>query len=144
MRQAQHTLDGGRAGDLALGAPRLGMTYSGTAPAGDRPTRVFAQLVDPERGVVVGNQVTPVPLVLDGSPQTLEVDLFDPGEGTQRQMIYAGVTTAAISSYAQAVGRGDELVRLKIVLPKPSDPELEAFVKSWEAGRAHNPRETSR
>ena len=41
-------------------------------------------------------------------------------------------------------GRGDELVRLKIVLPKPTDPELEAFVKSWEAGRAHNPRETSR
>lgn len=41
-------------------------------------------------------------------------------------------------------GRGDELVRLKIVLPKPTDPELEAFVKSWEAGRAYNPRETSR
>jgi DnaJ-class molecular chaperone len=41
-------------------------------------------------------------------------------------------------------GRGDELVRLKIVLPKPTDPELEAFVKNWEAGRAHNPREASR
>jgi len=38
-------------------------------------------------------------------------------------------------------GFGDELVRLKIVLPKPPDPELEAFVAGWEKGRAHNPRQ---
>lgn len=60
---------------LALGAPRLTLAYSGTAPDGERPTRVFAQLVDDERGVVVGNQITPIPLVLDGRPQTVEIDL---------------------------------------------------------------------
>lgn len=38
-------------------------------------------------------------------------------------------------------GFGDELVRLKIVLPKPPDPELDAFIAQWEKGKAHNPRE---
>lgn len=38
-------------------------------------------------------------------------------------------------------GFGDELVRLKIVLPQPPDPELDAFVAQWEKGKAHNPRE---
>lgn len=38
-------------------------------------------------------------------------------------------------------GFGDELVRLKVVLPKRPDPELEAFVSGWEKGKAHNPRE---
>jgi DnaJ-class molecular chaperone len=41
-------------------------------------------------------------------------------------------------------GRGDELVRLRIMLPKPADQELEAFVKNWEAGKTHNPREAAR
>lgn len=37
-------------------------------------------------------------------------------------------------------GRGDEFVRLKIVLPKEVDPQLKAFVADWAAGRAFNPR----
>ncbi len=37
-------------------------------------------------------------------------------------------------------GAGDEYVTLKIVLPSPPDPELEAFVSGWEAGKAFNPR----
>jgi DnaJ-class molecular chaperone len=37
-------------------------------------------------------------------------------------------------------GRGDQFVRLKVVLPK-SDPELERFVANWEAGKQFNPRE---
>ena len=38
-------------------------------------------------------------------------------------------------------GFGDEYVKLKVVLPKPPDPELEAFVSSWSKGGEHNPRE---
>jgi DnaJ-class molecular chaperone len=38
-------------------------------------------------------------------------------------------------------GAGDQLVKLRVVLPKPPDPELETFVASWEAGKAWNPRE---
>lgn len=37
-------------------------------------------------------------------------------------------------------GRGDEYVRLKIVLPR-GDPALKDFVARWEAGKAFNPRE---
>lgn len=37
-------------------------------------------------------------------------------------------------------GHGDELVKLKVVLPKPPDPELEAFVENWSKARAFNPR----
>jgi DnaJ-class molecular chaperone len=38
-------------------------------------------------------------------------------------------------------GHGDEFVKLKVVLPKSPDPELETFVASWEKGKTFNPRE---
>jgi DnaJ-class molecular chaperone len=37
-------------------------------------------------------------------------------------------------------GHGDEFVKLRVVLPKGPDPELEAFVSSWDR-KAFNPRE---
>ena len=43
------------------------LTYTAPAPA----THVFAQIVDEARGVVVGNQATPIPLTLDGQPHTI-------------------------------------------------------------------------
>jgi DnaJ-class molecular chaperone len=36
--------------------------------------------------------------------------------------------------------RGDEYVKLRIVLPNKIDPELERFVQNWAAGKAHDPR----
>jgi DnaJ-class molecular chaperone len=36
---------------------------------------------------------------------------------------------------------GDQYVKLQVVLPKPPDPELEAFVANWAKGREFNPRE---
>lgn len=41
-------------------------------------------------------------------------------------------------------GNGDELVKLKVILPKPPDPELEAFASSWAKGKDFNPREGNR
>lgn len=41
-------------------------------------------------------------------------------------------------------GHGDELVKLKVVLPKSPDPELEAFVSNWTQGKTFNPREEHR
>ena len=38
-------------------------------------------------------------------------------------------------------GNGDQFVKLKVVLPKFSDPELDAFVSNWEKGKRFNPRE---
>jgi DnaJ-class molecular chaperone len=43
----------------------------------------------------------------------------------------------------QGGGHGDQFVRLKVVLPKSPDPELEAFVSNWGAGKTFNPREDS-
>jgi len=41
---------------------------------------VFAQIVDRTRGVVLGNQATPIPLVLDGRTRTVSRAL----EGSRR------------------------------------------------------------
>lgn len=60
---------------LVLGAPKVTFTYTGTTPDGPQPTRLFAQLVDDETDLVLGNQIIPIPTVLDGSEQTAEVDL---------------------------------------------------------------------
>ena len=38
-------------------------------------------------------------------------------------------------------GYGDQLVKLKVVLPKEPDPELEAFVSNWGGGKTYKPRE---
>ena len=37
-------------------------------------------------------------------------------------------------------GAGDQLVKLVVVLPRPPDPELEAFVAGWSAGKAFDAR----
>ena len=39
-------------------------------------------------------------------------------------------------------GRGDQFVKLRIVLPK-GDPELARFVADWPAGKAFDPRQES-
>jgi ABC-2 type transport system ATP-binding protein len=50
-----------------VGEPRLRLTYSGTGTA----THVFAQIVDESRNIVLGSQVTPVPVRLDGASHTV-------------------------------------------------------------------------
>ncbi len=56
-------------------APQLTFTYRGTAPPSTHPAAVFAQVVDDTTGLVVGNQVTPIPIVLDGQSHTMTVPL---------------------------------------------------------------------
>jgi ABC-2 type transport system ATP-binding protein len=58
-----------------VGAPQLTLRYSGTSPPGERPTRVFAQLVDDATGIVVGTQITPIMVTLDGQEHTTNVPL---------------------------------------------------------------------
>jgi ABC-2 type transport system ATP-binding protein len=70
-------VDGGDADVLALGAPKLTITYTGevTGDGGASDGRVFAQLVDDETGLVIGNQITPVKVTLDGEQHTVSADL---------------------------------------------------------------------
>lgn len=58
------------AGSDVLGAPRVKLVYHGSAV----PTRTFlyAQVVDVPHGRVAGDQVTPIPVVLDGRTRTVE------------------------------------------------------------------------
>jgi ABC-2 type transport system ATP-binding protein len=66
----------GKTSRMVLGAPSLTFTYSGTLPEGTPGSpRVFAQLVDDSTGIVLGNQVTPIKIVLDGKPHRLTVPL---------------------------------------------------------------------
>ncbi len=58
---------------LILGAPRLSLTYHGVAPG--KPARVLAQIVDDATGKVLGNQITPIDVVLDGHRHTTSVSL---------------------------------------------------------------------
>ena len=58
---------------LLMWAPTLTITYSGTASKVS--TRVFAQLVDDANGEVLGHQITPVPVTLDGKRHTLTLPL---------------------------------------------------------------------
>ena len=86
---------------IMIGAPELTMTYSGSTPDGARPTRVFAQLVDDTTGLVLGNQITPIAVTLDGQPHTvtvpLEVVAFTAHPGTSVTLQLVATTVA----YAQ-------------------------------------------
>ncbi len=105
-----------RAG-VIVGAPRLVLTYSGSAAPGTRPTRVFAQLVDRKTGLVLGNQVTPVPVTLDGRRHTttvpLEIVAFtaEPSSDVELQLV---ATTRDLRAAAAR--------RLGGVLVRPRDP----------------------
>jgi ABC-2 type transport system ATP-binding protein len=52
-----------------VGEPRLELAYKGTGSA--TSGHVFAQIVDEKRGVVLGNQVTPLPVTLDGQAHSV-------------------------------------------------------------------------
>jgi ABC-2 type transport system ATP-binding protein len=60
---------------VLVGPPKLSLTYSGTVAPGPRPTRVFAQLVDPATGIVLNNQITPIPVTLDGKSHSVTIPL---------------------------------------------------------------------
>jgi ABC-2 type transport system ATP-binding protein len=56
-----------------VGSPVLRLRYTGTST--ERDSHLYAQIVDENRGVVVGNQVTPIPVTLDGEEHTVERSL---------------------------------------------------------------------
>ena len=61
-------LDDGAVGTTVVGAPTLTFNYSGIGTS----RSVYAQIVDTNTGLVVGNIVTPIPVTLDGRPQSVD------------------------------------------------------------------------
>ena len=58
-------------GTQVVGAPELTFTYSGLGTS----RAVYAQIVDEQTGLVLGNIVTPIPVTLDGQTRTVSVAL---------------------------------------------------------------------
>ncbi len=84
-----------------VGAPQLTLTYSGTGVG----RHVYAQLVDDTTGLVLGNNVTPIPVTLDGQAHTVTVPLepvvqtLRPGETVTLQLVAsAGIYATIIPS----------------------------------------------
>jgi len=101
-----------------VGAPKLAVTYSGTAVPGTRPTRVFAQLVDPATGIVVNNQITPIPVTLDGKSHTLSIPLetvsYTAKAGTSLELQLVATTVAYITP---RLGGTVDFSRVTLVVP---------------------------
>ncbi|WP_426570910.1 CocE/NonD family hydrolase [Aquihabitans sp. McL0605] len=105
---------------LALGAPKLTFTYSGelTDPPAAPITRVFAQLVDDQTGLILGNQITPIKVTLDGKSHTVDTPLemiahhLTPGHTLTLQIV------ATTSAYATpALGGQITFPKIEISLP---------------------------
>lgn len=83
-----------------VGAPQLTLTYSGTGTA----SHVYAQLVDNTTGLVLGNQVTPIAVTLDGQAHTTTVALEEvaqtlrPGQRLTLQLVASAGDYQAIAS----------------------------------------------
>ena len=84
-----------------VGAPELTLTYSGTGNA----KHVYAQIVDDETGLVLGNQVTPIPVVLDGQSRTVTFTMeqightLRPGESVTVQLLTSAFSFLNFYSY---------------------------------------------
>lgn len=105
---------------VVLGAPDLGLGYTCDLDGeATRPTRIFAQLVDDATSRVLGNQITPVPIVCDGLMHQIQMPLqpvawsaADAGELTLQLV----ATTVA---YAEPqLGGTVEFSRIELALPR--------------------------
>jgi ABC-2 type transport system ATP-binding protein len=104
----------------AVGEPRLDLTYRGTSAAPDG--RVFAQIVDETRHVVLGNQVTPIPVTLDGRAHTVTRSLEGVAAAVGPASRYTLQVTGGSSVYGPVRAAGT-VAFSRIALTMPSgDP----------------------
>lgn len=84
-----------------VGAPQLTVSYSGTGIA----RHVYAQLVDDSTGQVLGHQITPIPVILDGQPHEITIALepvahtLRPGQTVTLQLVASSTTYATLTSF---------------------------------------------
>ncbi|MGB3351367.1 MAG: CocE/NonD family hydrolase, partial [Mycobacterium sp.] len=91
-----------------VGAPELTLTYSGTGSA----THVYAQIVDDETGLVLGNLATSIPVELDGDSHTVTVPLdqvahtLQPGQSVTVQVMTSTFNFLNFYSYGAITVEG--------------------------------------
>jgi ABC-2 type transport system ATP-binding protein len=94
-----------------VGAPHLTFTYSGTGSG----NHLYAQLVDDSTGQVLGNQVTPILVTLDGTDQLASVDLemvaqtLKPGQKVTVQLFGSSASYRAVGALGQVTVTNMEL-----------------------------------
>jgi ABC-2 type transport system ATP-binding protein len=98
-----------------VGAPVLSLRYRGQAP--DPDARVLAQVVDNATGVVLGSQVTPIPVRLDGRTRTVRLPLeYLAATGTTGGFTLQLIAQSSqISTYPQ--GGSVSFSRIHLTLP---------------------------
>jgi ABC-2 type transport system ATP-binding protein len=99
-----------------VGEPRVELDYSGTAvnPA----AHVFAQIVDRERNLVLGNQATPIALTLDGKPHTVSRALEGVAASATPDSTYSLQLTGGTLLYGPTRNAGTiDFSRVRIELP---------------------------
>jgi ABC-2 type transport system ATP-binding protein len=104
---------------LVVGAPKLTLTYRGLSATGSAPvsTSVYAQVVDDVTGKVLGNQITPIPVTLDGAAHTTVVPLEilsatdHPGEHFTIQ-----VAASTVAYQAQRATGAIDFTRVHVVM----------------------------
>jgi ABC-2 type transport system ATP-binding protein len=104
---------------LVVGAPHLVITYRGNGTGENgKATRAYAQIVDNATGKVLGNQITPVPITLDGARHTLSEPLEilsatdSPGETFTLQL-----TASTVAYQAQRATGSIAFSHVEITLP---------------------------
>jgi ABC-2 type transport system ATP-binding protein len=104
------------AGSQIVGPPRLTLAYSGLGTSSSAP--VYVQIVDKRRNIVVGNEVTPVRLTLDGLPHTATLPLEEVAESVEAGDSYELQVVPATSVYApQRVAGLIDFTRVELSLP---------------------------
>lgn len=86
-----------------------------------------------------------VPISLSEAAPGGRIDVPTPGGPVSMAIPKSGDSGAKLRLKGKSAPKrggeaGDEYVTLKAAPPKPPDPELEAFVERWAAGKAHHPR----
>ncbi|MFZ0044058.1 MAG: hypothetical protein WAK93_22305, partial [Solirubrobacteraceae bacterium] len=105
------------AGTQMVGEPTLTLNYSGTATNSDG--RLYAQILSNANGLVLGNQVTPIPVTLDGAAHSLTIPLEAVAADVQPGSTYTLQITDGTSVYFSARAAG--LVNLsKIAVSIPT------------------------
>lgn len=122
----------------AKGAPSAGNGESGDAlvQVSIKPHKFFTR---------VGNDIhIELPITLPEAVLGGQVKVPTPG-GNVLLTIPKGSNTGAIlrlkgKGVPHRGGRGDELIKLKIMAPTVADPKLEAFLSTWAPGPGYDPR----
>jgi ABC-2 type transport system ATP-binding protein len=100
----------------AVGEPKLDIDYQGTAT--DPKGYVYAQIVDEQRHLVLGNQVTPIAVQLDGLPHSVSRSLEGVAAAIEPGAKYTLQIAGGSSVYGTVRSAGSvALKRIRLSMP---------------------------